>query len=125
MNDHFKAYVQFKALSHRFSSPLPGGGHTIDHILDAFESEALKSKNGKRVDDLVINESLSLQNVCAKLSVPLVRRMEADIEVLSMSKREFIELAVISALDECERIMAENEVSIPEYPSQDGEVELE
>jgi hypothetical protein len=34
-----------------------------------------------------------------------------------MSKREFIEIAIISALEESEQIMTENDVQIPDYDS--------
>jgi hypothetical protein len=124
MNDYFKSYLQYKVLDHRFSSVLPGGGNTIDAMLKGFESKVLTDVNGNQVEEIYINEALQLQNVCAKLTLPLVRRMESIIDVLSMSKREFIEIAIITALEESERIMVENDVQIPVYESQkEGESE--
>jgi hypothetical protein len=113
MNDYFKSYLQYKTLEHRFRTPFDG--NTIDELLRGFETKAFTDENGDQVEETVINERLKLQNVCAKMPVQLVRRLEATLEVLSMSKREFIELAIITAIEEAERIFAENGVAIPEY----------
>ena len=43
--------------------------------------------------------SRHVKNVCAKLPIPLVERLEEVLEILEISKREFIETAVIDALD--------------------------
>lgn len=47
-------------------------------------------------DSLVVPE---VKNVCAKLSVELSDRLDALVETLGMSKRSFIEAALIQAMD--------------------------
>lgn len=113
MNEHFKSYLLYKTLAHKFTPPY--GGNTLDALLAGFESKVITDKDGKPFEETVINESLRLQNVCAKISIPLVRRMESRLEILSMSKREFIELAIISALETAEQMMVENGIDLPLY----------
>jgi flavin-binding protein dodecin len=48
---------------------------------------------------------IPLRNVCAKLSVELVDRLDNALGVLSMSKRQFIEMAIIEALDEVDKVL--------------------
>jgi hypothetical protein len=116
MNNHFKSYLQYKALAHRFSNPLLNGDF-LDSAIETFPEQLTTDKNGATVTQVDINENVRLQNVCAKIALNLVRRMEANLEVLGMSKREFIEIAIISALEESEQIMTENDVQIPDYDS--------
>ena len=47
-------------------------------------------------------QSPDIKNVCAKLHISLVDRLERSLSILEMSKRQFIETALISALDEFE-----------------------
>jgi hypothetical protein len=117
MNEHLKSYLQFKTLGYKFSIRNPDSGNSLQSVLDGIESKSIAFEG----DDADINEVLDLQNVCAKLPVSLVRRMEANLNILSMSKREFIEIAVSSALDDVERIMAENGVSIPDLDDEESE----
>jgi len=44
------------------------------------------------------------KNVCAHLSIQLVDRLESALGVLDMSKRQFIETAIIDALDRFDAI---------------------
>lgn len=44
------------------------------------------------------------KNVCAHLSIQLVERLEGALGVLDMSKRQFIETAIIDALDRFDAI---------------------
>ena len=48
--------------------------------------------------------NLKLKNVCAKLSPQLVERLDNAISLLDMSKRLFIETALIQSLDEFDRL---------------------
>lgn len=113
MNQQLRSYLQYKALSHRFSAGFAEPyENSIDNLLDLFQ-------RAKGSDQDVV-ETLQLQNVCAKMPFQLVSRLESNLEILSMSKREFIEIAIISALDEVGRIFAE--IGIP-IPGNDGSVE--
>lgn len=53
---------------------------------------------------------MELRNVCAKVSTDLADRLDNACGVLSISKRRFIESAIIHALDEADRVM--NELNI-------------
>lgn len=44
------------------------------------------------------------KNVCAHLPMPLVDRLENSLGILGMSKREFIQAAIIDALDRFDKI---------------------
>lgn len=46
-----------------------------------------------------------LKNVCAKLSVELSDKIDAVCGILDISKREFIEAALIQAVDQAEAVM--------------------
>lgn len=76
-----------KALNFRF-------GHDaafLDHLLS---DEEVAKKN-------------KYKNVCAMLSEPLTNRLENTLGLLSMTKREFLELAIIEALDKADAVMAD------------------
>ncbi|MNR08207.1 hypothetical protein D3C85_1243520 [compost metagenome] len=53
--------------------------------------------------------SLKLQNVCAKLEQSLVDRLDKALGVLDMTKRDFIELALIEALNKVDAILDETD----------------
>lgn len=53
---------------------------------------------------------LQLKNVCAKLSVQLSDRIDNTCNILEISKRRFIEAAIINALEESDRINAELDI---------------
>jgi hypothetical protein len=50
------------------------------------------------------------KNVCAHLSIQLVDRLEGALGVLDMSKRQFIETAIIDALDRFDTIAHEYDI---------------
>ena len=58
--------------------------------------------------DQAIAESSSpvIKNMCAKVSVQLVDRLDETCQLLDVSKRKFIETAVIEALNKAEQIMS-------------------
>lgn len=107
MNKDFRSYLQFKALSHRFSA---SQGTLLDMLLASTPTKESVNANGDDVHITELSPEVKLQNVCAKIGLPLVERLESTLSILSMSKREFIEIAIISALDETDRIFAENDV---------------
>lgn len=45
-----------------------------------------------------------LKNVCAKVSPQLVNRLDNALKILGISKRVFVEMAIINALDEFDEI---------------------
>jgi hypothetical protein len=107
---YFDQFIQYRALSFKFS--LSGGaGNSIDLVEHHLASGSLllvgedgKPKSGT-IDDVI-----PMQNVCAKLTVELVQKMEEKISILEMSKRQFIELAVIHAIARIDEILDEVDV---------------
>ena len=66
------------------------------------------SLRNEELTDKIINESgdqIPLRNVCAKLSPELADRLDSMVSVLGISKRLFIERALIEALDQCDEIV--------------------
>lgn len=110
MNQYHKDYLKFKTLAHRFESPAE---LSVEQGISLF-TDFLRKPDDTDFTSEEIEHLLQLQNVCAKIPVHLVKQLEATIEVISMSKREFIEIAIISAIEETHRIFAENSVAIPE-----------
>ena len=107
MNKDFRSYLQYKALSHRFSTR---NSALLDVLLKNAPSQHVTGSSGDQIEITELNEDVKLQNVCAKIPLPLVERLESALSILSMSKREFIEIAIINALDETDSIFAENDV---------------
>ncbi len=94
-HSHFDQYIQHKALSFKFDD----SGNVLDVMLD-------KSDDGQI-------GGIKFKNVCAKLTEQLVDEMDGICGMLQMSKRQFIELAVIEALERCNSIF--EEVDVFEY----------
>ena len=61
----------------------------------------------RAIEDDNTASDLKLKNVCAKLSVQLSDRIDNTVNILDISKRRFIEAAIIAALDEADRVMEE------------------
>jgi len=55
-------------------------------------------------------EAPQLRNVCAKLAPELAERIDRTVSVLGISKRLFIERALIEALDQVDAILDAHEV---------------
>lgn len=89
----FHKLIQFKALHNIY-----GGGNVdlIDHVLKQSGPEEL--------------EKMKMRNVCALISMPLFDRLETMCGLLSISKREFIENALVEALDMADKIVEEEGV---------------
>lgn len=103
---YFKQYIQYKALDFKFAT----AGNSIDQL----ESLVAGGSVGHAVDGQFVPAQtleevcpIPLRNVCAKLSVELVDRLDNALSVLSMSKRQFIEMAIIEALDEVDKVLQE------------------
>lgn len=78
----------------------------IYHVLDA-KGMGLHQK---LLDNVFDNEEIdkdAIKNVCAKLHVSLSDRIDQTVDLLGMSKRSFIEAALITALDRASSIIEE------------------
>lgn len=100
---HFDQFIKYKALAFKFSSM---GSFSISDMERMVESGSL----GKNVDGTFVPAQsledvcpIPLRNVCAKLTVELVDRLDNSLSILGMSKREFIEMALIEALDKVDQ----------------------
>lgn len=79
---HFDEFVLYRALTLKFS-----GSHNLGYLPDE------------------VLDAASFRNVCAKLHPDLVARLDSVISLLGMSKRDFIEIALIDALDRSEKTL--------------------
>lgn len=57
------------------------------------------------IDQAMPDSSPIIKNMCAKVSVQLVDRLDSTCQLLDVSKRKFIETAVIEALNRADQIM--------------------
>lgn len=104
---HFDQFIQYRALKFKFTSM---GSMTLDDLERMAENGAV----GNLVDGVFVPvstleeaSSIPVRNVCAKLSVPLVERLDQALSVLEISKRQFIELAIIEALNKVDQVLAD------------------
>lgn len=70
------------------------------HIVNESSAEAL-------IDALSDNPKLCMSNVCAKVSTELSNEISNVCDLLGVSKRRFIECALIDALNSAHRIIDE------------------
>ncbi len=71
----------------------------------AFKFETLRNES---LTDRLLDSAVSdpqLKNVCAKLSVELSDRIDRTVDHLGVSKRKFIEAALIEALDFADHVL--------------------
>lgn len=102
---YFDQYIQFKALGFKFAGM---GSLSISDLERMVEGGSLgQDVNGTFVPAQTLEDvcPIPLRNVCAKLSVELVDRLDNSLSILSMSKREFIEMALIEALDKVDQVL--------------------
>jgi len=97
---HFDQFIKYRALRFKFDSL---GSATLGDLESHIESGSLlKSDDGQSVRRTSLEEAfpqLRIKNVCAKLSGDLVDRLDNSLGILGMSKRDFIEMALVEALD--------------------------
>lgn len=74
-------------------------GPAVDALVDAVTDRAAWS-----VDP---TEAVTLRNLCAKVSVDLAEQVENACSMLGVSKRRFIELALVEALRQYESVAEE------------------
>ncbi len=85
----FQKLIQFKALSQIYGST---GGALLDQMVQQDPASA---------------EKMKVRNVCALIGLPLFDRLEEMCGTLSITKREFIESALIEALNISDKIVEE------------------
>jgi hypothetical protein len=88
MKSIFEQKITHKSLSFM----LDDSSKILDLVLDSESGEEIKT-------------AFKMKNVCAQLGEPLIQRLENTLGILDMSKREFLELAIIEALDKVDLIM--------------------
>lgn len=97
---HFDQFIKYRALRFKFDSL---GSSTLGDVESLMEAGSLlKTDDGQTVRSTTLEEQfpqLRIKNVCAKLSGDLVDRLDNSLGILGMSKRDFIEMALIEALD--------------------------
>lgn len=102
----FNEFIHYRALAYKYEV-IQGRNLSdkLDHLIDTFP------EGGGNIDSFKIPE---LKNVCAKLSVELSDHLDEVCSKLSLSKRQFIEMALIQALEYAEHALecveAEGEV---------------
>ena len=84
----FNEFIQYRALAFKFER------QNID-LTEHFTENAPEGVG-----------PIPLRNVCAKLTVQLSDRIDATVAVLGISKRLFIERALIEAMDQADAALA-------------------
>lgn len=107
----FKQFIQYKALDFKFSRQ-DGGDSLIDYYI-----EQITDAEGNFVGEEVL--PVKIQNVCAKLPQPLVDRLDNTVKLLGLSKRRFIEMALVEALESVDAIVEELDV-FADFADQEG-----
>lgn len=90
---NFHETIQLKALELKQLHTQGSTDNLHEHLLDL----ALKTPEGQAVT----------RNICAHISVELFKRVEDCCSLLSLSKRQFVEMALKEALDRAESIVAD------------------
>lgn len=92
---NFDQYIQYRALN--MKATIEGQSHNnseFDRVLDKAAS----------------NGSPEIKTVCAPIAIELFDRLTETLTLLDISKRRFIEAAIIEALDKADAIMAEVDI---------------
>lgn len=74
------------------------------------EGEAFNAQATEKVLEDAMKKSDEFKTVCAPISIPLFDRLNDALNLLDISKRAFIEMALIHALDEVDKVVAEVDV---------------
>lgn len=89
----FNQFIQYRALHHIYGT---AGGKIVDSML---------------ASDPATVEKLKMRNVCALITSELFDRLETTCAFLDISKREFIESALLEALATADRVIEETGVN--------------
>lgn len=87
----------------------------LDLLLTERSLRLIRSNGDGDLPESLLEQSLNLpspivKNMCAKVSSHLVERLDETCNLLDISKRKFIETAVIEALNRADQIMSEEGV---------------
>lgn len=104
--NYFDQFIQYRALAFKFSSE----GQSLGDV----EGSIAAGSIGQAVDGVFVpfkklEEVYPVKNVCAKLHVSLVDRLDQALSVLEMSKRDFIEIALIEALNKVDQVLVDTD----------------
>ena len=102
----FEQFIQYRALSFKFSTSGFSMGQ-LERMVEAGSVTQLDQDGNPVPTTLEEVVPYKVQNVCAKLAQPLVDRLDNALSVLDMTKRDFIELALIEALDKVDQMLEE------------------
>ena len=98
-----KEFMLMKALNFKFQ-----GSNSLGSVLEYMEATG-------QLEDADVK--FQLKNVCAKLPNWLVEELEEVCSVLSMSKRDFIENAIIDSIESFNAIAEEHDIFAPHTPN--------
>lgn len=93
----FRQKLTHRALNYKFS---------FAHVNPAVTDRIIETASEE-------DKSKQFKNVCAFISISLADRLESTLSILGMSKRDFLEMAIIEALDVADEVM--DEVDIDEF----------
>lgn len=88
---NFNQYIQYRALSFKA----------------AVDGESMNSEAAERLVEKTIKNSPDIKTVCTPIHIELFNRLEETLSPLNISKRAFIQMAIIEALDRADAIVAE------------------
>ena len=91
---NFNQTIQYRAL--RFKAHVDGSPYNAQIMEDLLDEEAKKAE--------------TIKTVCAPISIQLFDRLNNTLDMLDISKRQFIELALIEALDRADKIISEVDI---------------
>lgn len=94
----------------------------VDSLVTEKTLAMINGHNNADLVDLIEQDVPQIKNVCAKISVQLSDRLDSTVGLLGISKRRFIEAAIIDALEKANRIMEEeglNEVLSRDFEDQE------
>jgi len=94
---YFEQYVEYRLMDFKFST-IGQDSHGINNVIE----QHIHSEDNPH-----------LKQVCAKLPVPLVEKLDSVINQLDISKRKFIQLALIEAIEKVETL--ERDIDIFEF----------
>lgn len=97
----FDQYIQYRALN--MKAHIEG---------QAFNAEAMD----RHLEKAAANGAPEIKTVCAPISIELFERLTNTLNLLDISKRSFIEAAIIEGLDRADAIMSEVDIFENEYP---------
>jgi hypothetical protein len=100
----FDQYIQYRALN--MKAHIEGQAYNSQHLDSLMEKELAQA-------------AAHVKTVCAPISIQLFERMNHTLGLLDISKRTFIEAAIIQALDQADVIMSQVDIFENQYPPAD------